>query len=183
MIRPRPGDFCYTDRELEVMMRDIDAAKRLGTDGVVFGILTMSGKVDVERTKMLVQAARPMSITFHRAIDECEDVQAALGAIRLLGIDRVLTSGGKPDVFAGIDVLRGLVEESHGRPRILAGGGITLQNVEDVVLKTGVREVHALSALVVDAMSPGTTRVGAPRRYLVDGTKVRQMMAVLDRLR
>lgn len=182
MIRPRPGDFCYSDREFDVMMRDIDTARKLGADGVVFGVLTSAGSVDAERTKRLLQAARPMSVTFHRAIDECPDINQAFDELARLGIDRVLTSGGKPDVLAGADVLRGLVKRSHGTPMVLAGGGLSFENVIEVVTRSGVREVHALSALSSDPAEGGHSGSAGYQRRTVDEQKVRMMVHLLGQI-
>lgn len=183
MIRPRPGDFCYSDDELEVMARDIEMAKKAGCDGVVFGVLTSARAIDTVRTKVLIDVARPMNVTFHRAIDECVDVVGASNELRRLGIDRILTSGGGADVVAGAEIIKALVDASRGHPRILAGGGVTLENVADLVLKTGVREVHALSALTSESVCGGTVRFGSPRHFVVDGSRVRQMVAQLEQLR
>lgn len=179
MIRPRPGDFCYSDREFDVMMRNVETAKKLGSDGVVFGILTSNRSVDVERTGRLIEAARPLRVTFHRAIDDCLDIEGAFDEIARLGIDRVLTSGGKPDVLLGADVLKELVKRSHGKPKVLAGGGVSFDNVVEVVKRCGVREVHALSALSsgLDAAGSAVTR-----QKVVDPTKVRMMVDLLNQI-
>jgi copper homeostasis protein len=182
MIRPRPGDFCYSDLEFDVMMRDIEIAKRLGVDGVVMGVLRSDRTVDVDRTKQLLHASRPLSVTFHRAIDDCLDVTKAFDDVARLGIDRVLTSGGKTDVLTGADVLRELVQKSHGKPKVLAGGGVSFENVVEVVTRTGVREVHALSALSSEVEPRGHS--GSPGQQLltVDSEKVRMMVQLLSQI-
>lgn len=147
MIRPRPGDFCYSDYEFDIMVRDVEVAKQLGADGVVFGILTSRGTIDTERARKLVELARPLSVTFHRAIDDCMDLLKAIEDLKEIGVNRVLTSGGKTNVADGIETLKTLVENSGPSLRVMAGGGITFENVRDVVSRSGVREVHALSAL------------------------------------
>jgi copper homeostasis protein len=177
MVRPRPGDFCYSEREFEVMMHDVATAKRLGSDGVVLGILMPDGSIDAERTRKLLVAARPMSVTFHKAIDASSDIIRAFDDIVQLGIDRVLTSGGKADVLAGADVLRELVKRSHGRVKVLAGGGVSFDNVMEVVKLSGVMEVHALSALLSESTGPSGNR---PR--VVDPDKVRMMIDFLNRI-
>lgn len=182
MIRPRPGDFCYSDREFDVMMRDIDTAKKLGADGVVLGVLTTNGSVDAARTKKLLQFARPLSVTFHRAIDDCQNINHAFDEIARLGIDRVLTSGGKIDVLAGADVLRDLVKRSHGSPKVVAGGGVSFENVVEVVTKSGVREVHALSALSSELTAHGHSRSASHALRTVDADKVRMMIHLLDQV-
>lgn len=143
IIRPRGGDFCYSDNEQDVMHRDIAAAKRMGADGVVFGALNPEGSVNVELTRELVEAARPMSVTFHRAIDVCRDLSAALKDIIGSGADRVLTSGAAASASEGISVLQSLVREAGEQVSIMAAGGIRPTNVRSVVQQTRVREVHA----------------------------------------
>jgi copper homeostasis protein len=150
MIRPRAGDFCYSELEFEVMRRDIRAAKDLRADGVVLGILNRDGIVDVARMKELVQLARPMEVTFHRAFDESADPFAALEHIIGLGIDRILTSGGKRSAFDGIARIRDLVNKSRGRITIMAGSGITVQNVKAIISETRVKDIHVRSAVCTD---------------------------------
>ncbi len=150
MIRPRAGDFCYSDPEFEVMRRDIQVAKDLRANGVVLGILNRDGTVDVARMKELVHPARPMNVTFHRAFDESADPFAALEQIIGLGIDRILTSGGKRSAFDGIARIRDLVNKSSGRITIMAGSGITIQNVKAIISETRVKDIHVRSAVCTD---------------------------------
>ena len=143
IIRPRGGDFCYSDEEQDVMQSDIAAMKRIGADGAVLGALNPEGGVNVELTGMLVEAARPMSVTVHRAIDMCRDLSAALKDIVACGADRVLTSGGAASACEGISVLQSLVKEAGEHLSLIAAGGVGPANVRAVVQQTGVREVHA----------------------------------------
>jgi len=143
IIRPRGGDFCYSDEEQDVMHRDIAAAKRMGVDGVVLGLLNPEGGVNVELTRELVEAARPMSVTFHRAIDMCRNLSIALRDVIASGADRVLTSGGATAASEGIPVLTSLVREAGEHISLIAAGGIRAINVRAIVQQTGVREVHA----------------------------------------
>jgi copper homeostasis protein len=179
MIRPRPGDFCYSEYEFEVMKSDVEKAKALGIDGVVFGILTSRGTIDTERARKLVELARPLSVTFHRAIDDCMDLLKAMEDLKEIGVNRVLTSGGMTNVADGIETLKTLVENSGPSLRVIAGGGITFENVRDVVSRSGVREVHALSALCsAMRVRPLSNSPDRPR-YLVDSEKVRLMLQLL----
>src|SRR5690349_8976713 len=143
IIRPRAGDFCYCQADLDVMHRDITTAKRMGIDGVVLGNLSPAGTVDVKHTRELIEAAGPMSVTFHRAIDMCCDVVGSLNDVIASGADRVLTSGGATDAYRGISVLKSLVREARDKIAVIAAGGIRTSNVGEIVQQTGVREVHA----------------------------------------
>jgi len=142
IIRPRGGDFLYSDVEFEVMKRDIESAKELGVDGFVIGILKADGSIDTERTTELVRIARPMSVTFHRAFDVCGDPFAALEDLVTIGVDRVLTSGQKPNGVEGSELIGKLVEKADGRISILACGSLDESNIADVIKKTGVSETH-----------------------------------------
>ncbi len=142
MIRPRGGDFLYSGDEIAVMLADIAAAERLRADGVVFGGLTEEGQVDRELIARLIDAARPMTVVFHRAFDLARDPLEALDALIALEVDRVLTSGHAPTAEEGIPVIRELVRRAEGRIVILAGGGITETNAARIVRETGVRELH-----------------------------------------
>jgi copper homeostasis protein len=142
MIRPRGGDFLYTGDEVAVMLADIAAAERLRADGVVFGALTEEGRVDRELVARLIDAARPMTVVFHRAFDLARDPIEALDALIELEVDRVLTSGHAPTAEEGIPVLRDLVRHAGGRIVIMAGGGVTEANAARIVGETGVREIH-----------------------------------------
>jgi copper homeostasis protein len=142
IIRPRGGDFLYSDIECAVMLEDIQTARALGADGVVLGCLTADGSIDVSRTRTLMEAARPMNVTFHRAFDMCRDPRQSLDQLIDLGIDRLLTSGQEASCLEGIDLLRELHERAAGRIIIMPGGGITPRNVGKIVAQTGVSEVH-----------------------------------------
>jgi len=142
MIRPRGGDFCYTREEFETMRRDIIVAKKLGADGVVAGILDTRGNVDVERTRELVELARPLNVTFHRACDMSADLLRALEDICATGADRLLTSGGAESAAQAVDMIGQLVKAARGRIVVMAGGGIDDQNAVSIIEQTGVREIH-----------------------------------------
>jgi copper homeostasis protein len=143
MIRPRGGDLFYTDSEFEVMTSDLLDAKRLGADGVVLGLLTIDGQVDIPRTEQLVIAAHPMQVTFHRAIDMAPDMEKACDDIVLTGAHRILTSGGKQTAPMGAEQIARLVERAHDRIGIMAGSGIRAHNVQEVARITGARQFHA----------------------------------------
>jgi copper homeostasis protein len=142
MIRPRGGDFVYSDVDFEVMHRDIAHARQLGADGVVLGLLQRNGRVDAVRTAALVRAARPLDVTFHRAIDAARDPSEALDALVMAGVDRVLTSGRARTARQGARVISELVARAGDRIAVMAGGGIDAEHVRSLVKRTGVREVH-----------------------------------------
>jgi copper homeostasis protein len=142
IIRPRPGDFCYSDQEFEIMCRDIELAKGADANGVVFGLLDASGNVDVLRTRELVELARPLAVTFHRAFDLSADFHRSLNDVCKIGAARLLTSGGEADCVRGSETISQLVKLSNGRITIMAGGGITSANAAHIIERTGVREIH-----------------------------------------
>jgi copper homeostasis protein len=142
MIRPRGGDFCYTPDEFDVMKKDVLMAKQLGADGVVFGILDPEGNVDVARARQLVDLARPMNVTHHRAFDMARDLSKALEDIIETGSDRILTSGGEATVPEGLSMLRGLVQAAGDRIVILPGGGVVPEQAQHIIEQTGVKELH-----------------------------------------
>lgn len=151
MIRPRPGDFVYSADEIAVMREDILLARQSGAEGVVFGLLTAGGDVDVEATATLVAHARPMEVTFHRAIDVARDLHRALKAVMEAGADRVLTSGGRLSALEGAEELRVMVQEAGAQSgiqpgatlRVMAGGGVRAENIPELARRTGVTEFHA----------------------------------------
>jgi copper homeostasis protein len=136
LIRPRAGDFVYSDSEHRTMLDQIRIAKAAGAQGIV------TGDLDGDHTRALVAAARPLPVTFHRAFDVFPDLPAALERLINLGIERVLTSGGASTAPEGAEQIRRLVVQAKGRIEILPGGGITPANVAQLVRETGVREVH-----------------------------------------
>ena len=151
IIRPRGGDFCYSDLEFAVMREDIALAKEVGADGVVIGILTPEGDVDVARTAELVALARPLSVTFHRAFDMARDPYRALEDLIGLGIDRVLTSGQESSVLEGLDLITDLVRRAGERIIVMPGGGINERNIGKIVAQSGAREVHFAAAASVES--------------------------------
>lgn len=142
IIRPRGGDFLYTPLELERMAADIDIAKQLGADGVVFGCLTKDGDIDNEANLMLMRHAEGMSVTFHRAFDRCKNPSEALEKLIEMRFDRILTSGQKPKAEEGTELLRKLNKQADGRIILLAGSGVNEENIADIHNATGINEFH-----------------------------------------
>jgi copper homeostasis protein len=129
MIRPRGGDFLYSDLEFEIMKNDILHCKEIGVEGVVFGILNSDGTIDKQRTLSLIEIARPMQVTFHRAFDRCNNLQQGLEDLIELGIDNVLTSGGNPKAIDSLPILEKLVQQAGNRINIMVGSGVNPYNV------------------------------------------------------
>lgn len=142
MIRPRGGDFCYSDHEFESMKHYIAFCKSLNIPGVVFGILTTDGEIDKTRCTELIKLARPMKVTCHRAFDMTKDPMQSLEDCITLGFDRILTSGHQLKAEMGIACITQLVKQSKNRISIMAGSGVNEQNVAKIITNTKVKEVH-----------------------------------------
>ncbi len=148
IIRPRGGNFVYSSEEIELMKRDILFCKKQHIDGVVFGILNSDNTVNALVNKELVELAKPMSVTFHRAIDSCENIEKALEEIVELGFNKVLTSGGKPTALEGIETLKNCREKFGEKITIIPGGGLRSNNIELIAKETQCKEFH--SAALID---------------------------------
>lgn len=186
MIRPRGGDFIYNRAELQIMMQDIDLAKKCGADGVVLGALLPGGEVDVDATSDLVARARPLQVTFHRAFDLCVDLERSLEHVISTGSDRVLTSGGAAEAVQAEGKLARLVEVARGRTSIMAGGGVRHRNVRELILATGVREVHSTLGFsewskIVEGNGTGENgrRSASAPSFVVKESDVREMREIL----
>jgi len=142
IIRPRGGDFLYSNDEFSIMKEDIKSVRDLGSDGVVLGILEKDGNIDIDRTMKLVELAKPMSVTFHRAFDMSPEPFKALDDIIETGADRLLTSGQANSVIDGLDLLRSLKEYAGNRIIIMPGAGINKNNLAEVVKKSEANEFH-----------------------------------------
>ena len=151
IIRPRGGDFLYNALELELMKEDIRMCKSLGCDGVVFGILTAEGRVDMESCAELVELARPMKVTFHRAFDMTRNLFEALEDIISLGCNRILTSGGEASAISGAAVITELIAQAKGRIIIMPGAGINPDNIADLIEITRAKEFHASAKSAVES--------------------------------
>ena len=151
MIRPRGGDFVYNEMEFEIMKSDILKCKEIGVNGVVFGVLKVNGEIDTNRTRILIDYARPLSVTFHRAFDMTQDIFRSLDDLISIGIDRVLTSGAKNTAIEGIETLKQLVRQSDNRIVIMPGSGINHENIKEIFEKTGATEYHMSGKRPVDS--------------------------------
>ena len=189
MIRPRRGDFLYTDAEFEAMARDIALAKSAGAQGVVFGLLLADGRIDRARTDKLTRAARPLSVTFHRAFDMCRDPLAALNELMDLGVDTLLTSGQARTAEAGVSLIAALVARAAGRIDIMPGAGINAGNIARIAAATGARTFHFSARETVDGpmvyrnprASMGDDDAAYARGY-ASAERIRSIMAQLSQL-
>lgn len=152
MIRPRAGNFFYSEMEFKQMARDLGIAKGLGMDGVVLGLLGADHRVDVQRTRTLVDLARPLPVTFHRAFDETPNLREALQDVIATGAARILTSGGGPSAEQGVAALAELVDAGRKRIRIMPGAGISAANIERILETTRAREVHSGLSTVLPSL-------------------------------
>jgi len=152
IIRPRGGDFLYTKDEFEIIKNDIKLCNDLGCEGIVIGLLNMDGTIDVARTSELIGLAYPMDVTFHRAFDRCKDPFVALEELIEIGCQRILTSGQKPTVSEGVDLIAELNKKADDRIVIMPGSGVRKENIKMLAEKTGCIEFH--SSLRGKAKSP-----------------------------
>jgi copper homeostasis protein len=143
IIRPRGGDFLYTKDEFEIMKNDIKLCDELGCEGIVIGLLNMDGTIDMTRTSELIELSYPLEVTFHRAFDRCKDPFTALEELIGLGCQRILTSGQKPTVSEGIDLIAELNKKADDRIVILPGSGVRKDNIKMLAEKTGCIEFHS----------------------------------------
>lgn len=143
IVRPRGGDFLYSDEEFAIMEEEVRLFRNLGMDGVVLGLLLPDGRIDAKRTARLVELAYPMEVTFHRAFDRCCDPFEALETIIQTGCQRILTSGQKPLVTEGMELVSRLVKAADERITILPGSGVRQENIAALAQATGATEFHA----------------------------------------
>jgi copper homeostasis protein len=181
MIRPRGGDFLYSMNEFAAMQYDIEYCKKAGVDGVVFGILNSNGCVDTHRCKILVDLAKPMSVTFHRAFDRTANPKKSLEDIISCGFDRVLTSGLKPTAFDGMNTIAELITQASGRIVIMPGGGLRKENVKEIKQKTGAVEFHTSARTVIPSKmnNPESTFIESD----ILGTDVSELNEFIDVLK
>jgi copper homeostasis protein len=143
IIRPRGGDFLYTDEEFEIMKEDIRFCKETGCDGVVAGMLKKDGSIDLKRTAELINLAYPLEFTFHRAFDRCNDPYKALEELIEIGCQRILTSGQKPAAPDGVELIAELIKIANERIIIMPGSGVRKDNIRSLAEKTGAVEFHS----------------------------------------
>jgi copper homeostasis protein len=182
IVRPRGGGFAFAADELDVMRRDVADIAAIGAPGVVIGALTTESEVDQLAVARLRDSAQEMSLTFHRAFDHCRDPFAALETLIGLGVDRVLTSGQRSRAWEGRELIGQLVEAAAGRISIMAGGGISEQDVEELVRQTGVREVHVRATMVIRDVPAWETRWAVPLRKALPGDESARLVTDPQRI-
>jgi copper homeostasis protein len=181
MIRPRGGDFLYSDEEFEIMKNDIAVCKQLSCDGIVTGILTTDGKVDVKRNKELIELAYPMQATFHRAFDRVANPTEALETLIELGFERILTSGLRPRGVEGIEMLSQLVKQANERIIIMPGSGVNSENIISIAKGSGVKELHSSAGIYgkskMEFQNPDMNE--SLDHFTVDKEEVKKMIELL----
>jgi copper homeostasis protein len=190
MVRPRGGDSFYTSYEYDVMKTDVVRMKELGVDGIVVGMLDQDSRVDVQRTRELVQLADPMQVTFHRAFDMSADLDESLERVIETGAHRILTSGAVQTISQGAERVTQLIDAANGRIRILVGGGIRHENIRKIAQRTKATEFHC--SLRIRTQSPITFRNHSLKlgsvandefaRYVVLEENVRGLRDTLDKI-
>jgi copper homeostasis protein len=189
IIRPRGGDFLYTDLEFDIMRRDIEICGENGVDGVVLGILKSDGTIDVERTAKLVKIAHPMEVTFHRAFDMCSDPLSGLEDVISTGSARLLTSGQKNKAVDGIEMIKSLVKQAGKRIIVMPGSGINDANISQIASETGAKEFHLTGRKTVDSemifRKEGISMGGSPgitefSRKITDSELIKRIIGILN---
>ncbi|HOZ53023.1 MAG TPA: copper homeostasis protein CutC [Chitinophagaceae bacterium] len=183
IIRPRGGDFVYSQYEFEAMKYDISLCKDLGYEGIVIGILDSDGHVDIERISALVALAQPMQVTFHRAFDRTKDAVESLEKIIDCGCSRILTSGQTPSVINGLDLIKDLIDRATDRIIIMPGSGLNSLNIDKIVKFTNAKEFHTAARIKVhhqEVYSPQS--MNEELSYIsVDETEVSKIRSILDK--
>lgn len=192
LIRPRPGDFLYSEAELQVMEADILAAVRYGASGIVIGALTPDGHVDTAACRRMMSSAgnASVSVTFHRAFDMCSEPFQAIDDIAALGCDRILTSGQALSALDGSEAIRRFSEYAAGRVSLIAGAGINSRNIREVIRLTGVDEVHASAKSVIRSrmqfqrgnVTMGKSDTDEYSRTATSADEVGRMVEIIDKL-
>jgi copper homeostasis protein len=182
IIRPRGGDFFYSDNEFNAMRSDVLIVRKLDYSGIVIGLLKADGTVDTERTKRLVDLASPMEVTFHRAFDRCIDPFQALEDIISTGCKRILTSGQVPNAADGIPLLKKLVEQAGDRIIIMPGSGVRSNNIDEIIQSTGAKEIHSSARKAMSTkMEYNQPTMQENMKYFdVDADEIKTMMAAIN---
>lgn len=185
IIRPRVGDFLYNEQEVRIMENDIQMARQLGVDGVVFGCLTPQGHIDTTNIKRLIEAAKGLSVTFHRAFDVCIDPYQALEELIALGVDRILTSGQQPTALKGLPLIKELIQKSANRIIILPGSGINENNILQIAQASNASEFHFSarenreSEMIYRSTQVSMNAPGMPSEFIQSVTTANRVQATI----
>lgn len=190
LIRPRFGDFCYTDEEFNIIQKDVEMFRENEADGIVIGVLQPDGNLDLERMGILMDAAGDRPVTLHRAFDVCRDPFQTLRAAEKLGVRTILTSGQKNSSYEGRELLASLVKEADGKIDILVGGGVGAENVEALAKETGARSFHMSGKATLDSamtyrkqgVSMGLPVMSEYAIFRTDERKVAAVRNILNKL-
>lgn len=182
IIRPRGGDFLYSDEEFDIMKRDIKICKESECDGIVTGILNSDGSVDKERCSLLVQLSYPMSVTFHRAFDRTSDAFKAMEDIIDIGCERILTSGQRPNALDGAELISELITQSDERIIIMPGSGIRSDNIIEVATRTKAVEFHTSARIHTESKMKYRNKAMNEdlRSVCVDGKEVKKIIKLFQ---
>ena len=179
IIRPREGDFCYSEEEFSIIKSDIGIIKELGCDGISTGLLLRSGEIDTERMKCIVEWAYPMHVTCHRAFDVTPDPFQALEDLIACGCVRILTSGQKPKAVDAIDTLKVLVKAAGDRLSIMPGGGVRSGNIA-LLKTTEAQEFHTSARLHPQPSAMDVDILGVGQFYIADEQEIRQILSLVN---
>lgn len=182
IIRPRGGDFLYSDSEFEIMKTDVQLCKQLGCDGVVIGMLNKDGSIDKNRCSKLVSLAYPLGVTFHRAFDRCNDPLKALEDIIDIGCERILTSGQQPTAPEGISLIKQLIQQADERIVIMPGSGVRSNNIKEIAAQTGATEFHSSAkTLLASSMQYNNSFMNENLDSIsVDANEIKEMLHQLQ---
>ena len=182
MIRPRGGDFLYSDDEFEIMKADIKICKELGCDGIVIGLLNKDGSIDKKRCQELVVLAYPLGVTFHRAFDRTNDPLKALEDIIEIGCERILTSGLKPKAADGTHIIKELIAHADDRIILMPGSGVTSENIISLAENTGAVEFHSSASMDAESkMNYENAAMNEKMKHIIaDGEQVKKMAVLLE---
>lgn len=176
LIRPRSGDFCYSDDEFEIMKKNIKLCKKFGFNGIVSGVLNADNSIDIQRTKELITLSNPLSFTFHRAFDCVLNPEKSLEILIKIGVDRILTSGLEEKAKDGIELLKRLQKIAENKLIILAGSGINSKNAL-YFKEAGFKEIHTSASKIIQIEK--STFFGANVQTISDISKIKEILKVI----
>lgn len=189
IVRPRGGDFLYSDLEYEIIKEDVIKIKELKANGIVVGFLLANGEIDIVRTQEIIKLASPMEVTFHRAFDMCHDPFKALEQLKDIGITRILTSGTKNNAIEGSNIIRELVQKSDNKILIIPGSGINESNLEELIIKTNAQEFHCsaktfqksyMQYVNQDIYMGGNNNYDEFSKIITNGDQISKMINILN---